>query len=868
MTSHDIVHCNRQQAAIAASKPSAHMAAKVVWLLCCVRFSIGAPAGRLRDARGTFSVGAKGVELHPVSDPWVVDQDSATDAWLGPDWTKNGDVAGEGSFHLFRHKDISDEPERLLAQQDLDTSQDLDRRMFHRPFQKFRRSTSGWGRVCNKNYWQAYGAKNLGNSWKGDCTITGGVGNQILILPVGGGVTFHGNLRLRGRVAFEGRRHMRSPCLRVLGDLVLEEGVFLHVKYCHSAGGAVVNNWKQHAATSVAFFGIAGPCLQVHSSLIQLGGVLYLEKCSSQHSPGGGLVLGSGAFIHTAGLLAIWHGRAPSGGGIYISPGHPVTWTGGSGGNVKLVGCHAYGGSGGGISGGGMRLKNVNFMIMQCHAEKIGQNVEVRGGAIHFQGVLELIESNMSIEDCSAHADGGGISGIATDGSDTSYAQLILNRSILKISRCRSQLGHGGGLFLDGSLLGRNGSQVALDGCSAHAGGGAALSHFGITGRTFVAIRRCSTEGPGGGLFLNGTWYSESATAEFSRCTSDSDGGGAFIQSVDMAGPNSTLNFSGCISRGGYGGGIFLKGNMITKHANIILDSCTAQAGGGCIASADVDIFGGQAAFRWCYALRGDGGGLLVKGAWNVRYASVDFLDAGAVGGGGGASVENAYLAHAQVTFTRCSASSGYGGGLQVQDALVSKNVVLSFAFCRAGNGGGCCSISKNADVHGGLTAFQDCQVDAGSGGCLYLSGRWRSKGAKVTFADCAASGNGGCAAMSEAYLASSANAMSFTRCRATFGSGGGLQLNESLSGQGSKLTFKDCTAGKGGGCAALKAADLDTSQMTFAECHAQGGDGGGLLTEGTLRGKDLAARFLDCTAGAGGGGFCKWPGYTRQPGD
>ena len=460
----------------------------------------------------------------------------------------------------------------------------------------------------------------------------------------------------------------------------------------------------------------------------------------------------------------------------------------------------------------------------------------------------------MNISDCSAYDDGGCISGAVGDDSDVGNANMTLHRSVLILSRCQSQTGHGGGMFLQGSLRGHSTSQLVLNGCSARGSGGGVFSRrLSITGHTVLTTSECNSGGPGGGLFLNGTWYSESASAEFSGCTSGSDGGCAFIQTVDIAGPNSNLKFSACIARRGYGGGLFVKAMMITKHADLLFDGCTARAGGGCVAGGEADMFGGRASFRTCRAMKGDGGGLTLGGGWTLREARVDFLDAGAVGSGGGASVEDAHVSDSDVKFSRCTASFGYGGGLQVQKKLVTKNSTLSFELCAASSEGGC-SAAETADVQGGLTTFGSCQVDSGSGGCLLLHGEWRSNGGNVTFENCAASADGGCASMADIRLLSPATAMTLSRCRATFGSGGGLKLKGSLTGRDVKLAIQDCTAGKHGGCAALESADVIGGKIIFNECHSQAGSGGGLLVQRTLKGTNVEVSFSQCTASEDGG--------------
>ena len=674
----------------------------------------------------------------------------------------------------------------------------------------------------------------------GDCSIVG----DGLFLNLHGTLLITGNLYLQGQVRIMGsKKHLSGRCLVVEQSLIVADGAAVHISFCDPFGCAEVGEIKQaggHLQLSRCEALYDGGCLRVLRGLKQTAGTISMVRCTAhaRAGPGGCMAFTSkDPDIQTSGKLEL---EECGGGGVSMRGDSQTTWQGGGTGQVIIKDSSADFGAG--LNGGGLLLSGLTMVVDNVHAKKQGGGFRLRG--------LTLKNAKVSIRDSSAKQGGGGIA------LDVVKGNLSVHGGFLRVERCHATFGGGGGLLVNGTLLADENAELLVANCSAsRSGGGAALGELRLAGHAHVSISDCDSREFGGGLYLDGRWQSSNAVFQARDCTARSSGGCASVGTVDVAGPGSIFNFTACTSKRGFGGGLHVRGLMIGRDLTMSVSEGTAQEGGGCAWSKDADFSGGQMTFSICHAGHGNGGGLMLQGSWNSRKTSATFQDCRSGVSGGCFFSKEAELTDSSLKFDQCSAVSGHGGGLRVEDSLVMKNGLLSVTDGSAGKGGGCIDV-KHFQASQGEVTLGRCRVEEGDGGGLLLRGRWTSEDSLVTIKDCAVTGNGGCAAMGFAQVTGWRSKVKLEQCRAMQGSGGGLQIRSKLITKDADFSLTQCKASKGGGCAIIQNADMAGGKLSFLSCNAQseGAAGGGLRVDGKWTARDTIMSFEDCSAGSRGG--------------
>ncbi|CAE7822474.1 pmpB [Symbiodinium sp. CCMP2456] len=410
----------------------------------------------------------------------------------------------------------------------------------------------------------------------------------------------------------------------------------------------------------------------------------------------------------------------------------------------------------------------------------------------------------------------------------------------------------GGGLFLEKGLEQLGGS-LTFEECQATAGGGLFLlssipgqigAHVDSNGT--IAFRSCTATRAGGGLYAgeenifcsSGLLQWTGGVATFSQCHAPDGGclaGGGFLLR------QTRLEFSKCRAEQGgkvkpnqfTGGAIAFCDMLELDHAVVHMSGCLSDGSGGAIGSytcagrtSSVTMQGGRLDVRNCHAEAGDGGGLFVKDLIFARSTAISVDGCVAQGSGGGAAAGSVDFLDVNVSFQRCDARAGAGGGLNVSGAWKTRGATAVFSSCTSAADGGCAAFGA-IESRGTTMKVQKCTAGRNGGG-IFIASRVSSSASEMEFQDCNARGRGGCVSLHG--LDTVSEIMKFERCRAEFGDGGGLHVHGSWTGKDANVSFLDCKAGRNGGGAAAQNVEFDGfGKADFRKCQAAF-SGGGLM--------------------------------------
>jgi hypothetical protein len=413
---------------------------------------------------------------------------------------------------------------------------------------------------------------------------------------------------------------------------------------------------------------------------------------------------------------------------------------------------------------------------------------------------------------------------IATDGAGVALHNLTLGRA--------SASALGGSLFVrSGDLLLSN---TSISGSSADRGGCFAISDRAVAKFAGVQLAACVASAAGGGLFV-GTGGTIAPSASLSHnsgmaiigCNASTGGGAALASGARAVG----LVIRGCTAE--HGGGVGLTGAQVILSSAVV-SSCTARVTGGCLHaySAESAVVDGE--FRNCSAAqnggiasvlessivsggalkfslgaaRVTGGGVWASGVSSLSGAIISGCTS--YGGGGVAAAHGAALALRGVNVSGCTAVAG-GGGLAIDPEA---HVIMSdahIARCSAFFGAGIDAGARTV-VTGEQTSIFECTAAHGAGincdGCeLY--------GLDVEF--CTASVHGGGVSISGTNVV--LNSVHVAFCSAGFltasvsgsgATGGGLHLAET-NAIFYEVHVTSCFAPAGAGVS------VNASQLTLA---------------------------------------------------
>jgi len=396
-----------------------------------------------------------------------------------------------------------------------------------------------------------------------------------------------------------------------------------------------------------------------------------------------------------------------------------------------------------------------------------------------------------------------------------------------------------------------------------------------IASKSNVKFENCAALGHGGGLYTQGSLFQEGrSTMVFESCTAADDGGGADVVGNFTQGPNSSAIFRSCKSKRRNGGGLRASSYTQGAGSSVLFEHCSARYGGGLFLTQSYkQELGSSAVFDNCEASF-DGGGVCVQngGFRQGPNSSVHFRSCAAARGGG-IFVAQDYSYQQEVgssaVFQNCSATSR-GGGLYTEGSFFQDGPsTVVFESCTADTakndrdgGGGAyvknMSIGRNCSAH-----FRDCTADE-TGGGLFSNGYRQEAGSSAIFENCAAANGGGLRAVT--FQQEAGSSATFDSCRAEK-SGGGVKVQTFFrQGHNSSLRFRACAAegGRGGGLIAEHYQQEAGSSAAFEDCSAE--YGGGLNVEKSYRQEEGSSVLLvKCTAEEGGGVWA--PNFTQGPG-
>ncbi len=444
----------------------------------------------------------------------------------------------------------------------------------------------------------------------------------------------------------------------------------------------------------------------------------------------------------------------------------------------------------------------------------------------HEAGRGILIEGPLTATFEALEITGGAITATATAGCVDSGAGLCAISSTVRISRCyihdnrASSNGEGGGLYVEGGDLILSASQIEEN--SAGGGGGIALvdAQGEITGSTLNHNRA----GGGGGLLCVGSrLWMEGNTIEDNTYSVGS--------AVDIFSSRGTLTRN-TFERNS--GGLFISGSAITLTDNIFNSNSRWDEGGGVMwRESDFALIRGNQ-FIHNSTAEGVGGGMYL----NVDYAIIEdnlwtdnvgdegaalhFLGSGIIRGNrfidnsGGEDAGGAIALYGNnVLLSHNVISQNYayggGGGLYLRGEAITLTDNLITANRTYGEGGGVLAIGKIFISH---TTFLNNQALGAKGGGLYLNGT-------LTMSRSLFQGN------TSSYLPGGGIALSSSRARiqasriisntAPHSYGGGIYAERSTITFVNSVLARNTAESEGGG-AYLSQSDLHLIHATLAD--------------------------------------------------
>ena len=258
-------------------------------------------------------------------------------------------------------------------------------------------------------------------------------------------------------------------------------------------------------------------------------------------------------------------------GGINIYGASEVILSGGA-----IQNCNNFDGSnfgaGGAIYGEDSSIITINSgTISNCYSAN-------QGGAISTSGTISSIKK-LTIENCQSGGAGGAINSQKSNG-----ASIMGALSNLTIKNCSSMYDAGGAINAAGTL--GDFDNVTITSCAAVRGGALNMNNNAVSSKNFninnTNISKCkSTVGNGGAINVDGSYYTISfANTSIDECTSADKGGGVYFNGGEnLFKFNNQAIVTNCEAVDD-GGGIY------SNNCQVVLDgaeitNCKAKAGGG-----------------------------------------------------------------------------------------------------------------------------------------------------------------------------------------------------------------------------------------------------------------------------------------------
>ncbi|MDO8914776.1 MAG: tandem-95 repeat protein [Coriobacteriia bacterium] len=417
----------------------------------------------------------------------------------------------------------------------------------------------------------------------------------------------------------------------------------------------------------------------------------------------------------------------------------------------------------------------------------IGDTVQVDGGV--YTEDLDLREGII------VRGAGAGITHVIGTGTRSVVRAYGLTSATLRDVDLRGGLSeYGGGIDCANSALTLVG--VAVEECTATAGGGGMSAREATVALTLCWFGSNETTGSGGGAYL------ATSTATFQSCTALSNnakggaGGGIFALVSDMT-------LADCLLAGNFayfGSGLTIIGGSAVVADSAVRDSVSMGAGGILVDGASLALTRTTIERNTGFG----GGGGIEATVSVVSLTDCSVVENGAFFSGGGIRATSSSLTISGSTVASNTAKFANGGGLSVTDStlLASASVVSSNSVLGFGEGGGLAAQASTMTL-------DDCNFQANG---AFIAGG----GMKI--AESIVAMNGGRIAGNSSYF-----------------SGGGLHASLSdLTISGSVIASNAVTLGTGGGLDVTTSTVRATSSVICSNTAGLGGGGGLNLNETT----------------------------------
>ncbi|CAE7708298.1 unnamed protein product [Symbiodinium pilosum] len=300
--------------------------------------------------------------------------------------------------------------------------------------------------------------------------------------------------------------------------------------------------------------------------------------------------------------------------------------------------------------------------------------------------------------------------------------------------------------------------------------------------------------------------------------------GGNFVQH------GAYVEFQKCTAPGGRGGGLAVFNGYLHQFAgSMSFYGCGSNIGGGLFVQKDVVMIGTMS-FTKCRAMRGGGGGAFVRQNFHQREGQLVLHSCMSLGDGGGLRIGRTFNQESDTSADFISCRATHGGCMSA--GSVHASGYNNFSYCVASghldSGGGGVHVVHNYSQLAGVTNFIECQALKGGGGLQTRNGSLTVLKGNMVFLACTATGAGGGADVGlDVYLHAKAS-MAFDKCHAG-GDGGGMSLKGNFLHDGANITFQSCEAlaSRGGGLAVFEGfLHQLAGEMDFRDCHADAGGG------------------------------------------
>lgn len=604
-------------------------------------------------------------------------------------------------------------------------------------------------------------------------------------------------------------------------------------------GGTTVRNFHTAEAGGAVYVGSGGNHTLIDNS--SDGNVIFSNcgnEIATQNKDGAAICIQSGNIIinnsgtGTVLFEQITGNSQADGGAIGVNSSGSITLNNTSTGAIRFVDCVAQYGGALETDGGSITLNNSGTGTMEflhCYTD-----VANEGGAIYCGGKFSTVNN-------------GTITFTGTIGTD---------------AEAKTKTTKGGAIYIYSSASDAcsitGSGQTSFTNCKANTDGGAIYANGSVTinqtrGTSFA---NC-TGNNGGGVYGNGTV--SVTNCSFTNCTASTGTGGGIHSAKQLSVSDSV--FTDCSAKT-YGGAIYINGpNSTGRHT---ISNCTFDghkdldgntvnaANGGAIYVNDgwLTLTGSQFSDLTCTA---NGGAVYMDGrtgdALSIEDCTFDGHDTlastvknASVGGAVYMNADNG-ITLKNLTVSDCW-TSGNGGGVYADDAIISTEGTISITDCytTGGNGGGAyfgniANLGK-AETTGNTVTFKGCHANStstsnGGGGAYFAGAATIHEGTTVIFGGdgenepCYAGANGG-----GAYFAAAATLTgnsSFTNNTAQ--KGGGMYLAADATVNGATITGN--SANQGGGIYALNNLTLLGNTVIEGNSLTEGsavGNGGGVF--------------------------------------